>query len=125
MQANQKLTSEFLDELKGRAEDHFKGHLHQAFLAWYVEAEFGDVKWKFTDDAHDSGIDAIVWHPEDTPPVTIIQSKFAENIGKGKLPQKAYDDFKHVVAAFRHGDERFEKLVSKARSDLRPLYRKV
>jgi len=125
MSVNKKLALEFLDELKGRAEERFKGHLHQAFLAWYVEAEFGEAKWKFTDDVHDSGIDAIVWHPEDTPPVTIIQSKFTENIGKGKLPRKAYDDFRQVVAAFRHGDERFEKLISKARADLRPLYRKA
>src|ERR1700693_1779883 len=102
MKANEKLAFEFLDELKERAEEHFKGHLHQAFLAWYVEAEFGEAKWKFTDDVHDSGIDAIVWHPEDTPPVTIIQSKFAENIGKGKLSRKAYEDFKMVVGAFRH-----------------------
>jgi hypothetical protein len=125
MKVNEKLVSEFLDELKTRADEHFKGRLHQAFLAWYIEAEFGEAKWKFTDDVHDSGIDAIVWHPEDTPPVTIIQSKFAENIGKGRLARKAYDDFRSVIKAFRHGDERFEDLLSKARADLRPLYRKA
>src|SRR5579859_5284079 len=125
MKINEKLALEFLDELRGRAENHFKGHLHQAFLAWYVEAEFGDVKWKFTDDVHDSGIDAIVWHPEETPSVTIIQSKFTEGIGKGQLSDKAYREFKAVALAFRHGEDRFEDLVSNARSDLRPLYRKA
>jgi hypothetical protein len=125
MNASKKLVSEFLDELRQRADERFKGRLHQAFLGWYIEAEFGEVKWEFTDDANDSGIDAIVWHADEALPVTIIQSKFSENVGKGKLGQKAYLDFKTVVKAFRYGDERFEDLVSKARTDLRPLYRKA
>jgi hypothetical protein len=125
MDPNRKLTLEFLDELSEKADEHFKGRMHQAFLAWYVEAEFGEVNWKFTDDVNDAGIDAIVWHSEDRPPVTIIQSKFSENIAAGRLPKKAYDEFREVVLAFRHGEERFEALVAKARADLRPIYRKA
>jgi hypothetical protein len=125
MESSKKLSSEFLDHLHTRADEHFKGRLHQAFIAWYVEAEFGDVKWDFTDDVHDSGIDAVVWHPEDSPPVTIIQSKFSENIGKGRLSKSTYNEFKSVIDAFRHGDERLEKLVADARSDLRRIYRKA
>src|SRR6266481_2281041 len=120
-----KLTTEFRDHLQSRADQHFKGRLHQAFVAWYIEADFGAVTWHFTDDVHDSGIDAVVWTPEDTPPVTIIQSKFAENIGKGRLGKKAYHEFKSVVDAFRHGDDRFESLVTEARSDLRRIYRRA
>lgn len=125
MQSDNKLASEFLDHLHNRANEHFKGRLHQAFIAWYIEAEFGDVKWDFTDDVHDSGIDAVVWNPEESPPVTIIQSKFTENVGKGKLGKNAYAEFKSVIDAFRYGDERFEKLVAEARADLRRIYRKA
>ncbi|MFZ0819513.1 MAG: AIPR family protein [Candidatus Acidiferrales bacterium] len=125
MNVNRKLVSEFLDEIRERAELNFKGRMHQAFLAWYIEAEFGEAKWNFTDDPHDSGVDAIVWHPDDLPGVTLIQSKFTENVSKGKLSRKTYKEFKDVVKAFRYGDERFEELVSKARTDLRPLYRKA
>jgi hypothetical protein len=125
MDPGKKLVLEFLDELKEKADEHFKGRLHQAFLAWYVEAEFGDVQWKFTDDVNDAGIDAIVWHQEDTPSVTIIQSKFTEKIGSGKLAQKPYKDFREVVLAFRHGEEKFQTLIAKARADLRPIYRKA
>lgn len=32
------LVSEFLDSLKERADRNFQGHLHQAFIDWYVEA---------------------------------------------------------------------------------------
>jgi hypothetical protein len=125
MNTTEKLELEFLDDLKTRADEQFKGRMHQAFLSWYIEAEFGDVKWKFTDDVNDAGVDAVVWHAEDTPPVTIIQSKFAEKIGKGKLGRKVYKEFKEVVSAFRYGEEKFEKLISKARADLRPIYRKA
>ncbi len=125
MESSKKLASEFLDHLNSRADEHFKGRLHQAFIAWYVEAEFGDVKWDFTDDVNDSGIDAVIWNTEDNPPVTIIQSKFTENIGKGRLGKNAYAEFKSVIDAFRHGDERFERLVGAARSDLRRIYRKA
>src|SRR5579859_936562 len=125
MESNKKLVSEFLDHLHSRADEYFKGRRHQAFIAWYVEAEFGDVKWDFTDDVNDSGIDAVIWNSEDNPPVTIIQSKFTENIGKGRLGKHTYAEFRSVIEAFRHGDERFEKLITEARSDLRRIYRRA
>jgi hypothetical protein len=125
MESTKKLVSEFLDHLHSRADESFKGRLHQAFIAWYVEAEFGDVKWDFTDDVNDSGIDAVIWNSEDNLPVTIIQSKFTENFGKGRLGKHAYAEFRSVIDAFRHGDERFDKLVAAARADLRRIYRRA
>jgi hypothetical protein len=48
------LPSEFVDSLKERADRSFKGHLHQAFIDWYLEAEFGQLNWRFTNSAiHD------------------------------------------------------------------------
>jgi hypothetical protein len=122
---DKKLADEFLDELEQRAEQEFKGKVHQAFVDWYIEAEFGDVKWKFTDDVNDAGIDAIVWHPGENPKLTIIQSKYSGSICKSKLGNRAYHEFKDVVRAFRFGEESFDDLLSSARSDLRPIYRKA
>jgi hypothetical protein len=79
------LIAEFLEELKHRADDRFKGRLDQSFVSWYVEAEFGDVSWQFTDGPNDSGIDAVVWSENDDPSVVILQSKFSEKLGKNRL----------------------------------------
>lgn len=119
------LTSEFLDELEERAQRDYLGRLHQAFIDWYVEAEFGRPQWKFTDDALDGGIDAVIWCPDDVPPVTIVQSKFTERIGSSALGPSAYGEFREVVAALRYGGERLDELVACVRDDLRPLYRKA
>src|SRR5262245_8771430 len=99
------LVEEFLDAIRERADAEFNGKLQQAFVAWYVEAEFGKVKWHFTDDAGDGGIDAVVWLDGQAPSVVIIQSKFTERVGRGLLSQKAYSDFDTVVDAFRYGDQ--------------------
>ena len=112
------LVSEFLDELHERAESKFKGRLHQAFIDWYVEAEFGNVKWEFTDDTLDGGIDAVVWRPDDIPPVAIIQSKFTEKMGNSALPQSAYREFGLVVEAFYQRDEVFSQFLGSVRDDL-------
>src|SRR2546425_699875 len=87
------LIGEFLDEIEERAASRFKGKLHQAFVEWYVEAEYGKPSWDFTDDAGDGGIDAVVWRPEDNPPVVIIQSKFTENVSAAVLPSSAHRSF--------------------------------
>ena len=58
-QSHRILLCEFLDEVSQRADADFNGRPHQAFLAWYVEAEFGRRHWQFTDDANDGGIDAV------------------------------------------------------------------
>lgn len=118
------LASEFLDEIRERADRDFKGRLHQAFLAWYVEAEFGRAEWIFTDDVKDGGIDAIVWRVDDVPPVVIIQSKFTERFNCSQLPQKAYRDFKSVVDAFYHRGDPFDELLANVRDDLRAVYRR-
>lgn len=46
------LVGEFLDLLRERAEEKFNGKIHQAFVDWYIDAEFGRVDWRFTDDGH-------------------------------------------------------------------------
>ncbi len=119
------LIHEFLDEIRQRADTRFKGHLHRAFLSWYVEAEFGGDSWNFTDDVRDGGIDAIVWRPDDTPPVVIIQSKFSEHVGGSPPPRHVYRDFHRVVDAFHHRNAGFDALLSAVREDLRRLYRKA
>lgn len=119
------LIREFLDGISERAEERFNGHLHQAFLDWYVEAEFGKLKWHFTDDASDGGIDAVVWNPNYSPPVFLIQSKFTEQIGKATLSHGAYQGLSGAVEAFYHREEAFEEWLSKVREDLRALYRKA
>ena len=39
------LQAEFLEVLQNRAEERFKDRIEQAFVDWYVEAEFGEVQW--------------------------------------------------------------------------------
>src|SRR5260370_42156413 len=117
------LVSEFGDCLKERADRNFKGHLHQAFIDWYVEAEFGQVTWEFTDGPSDGGIDAVVWRkPDDRPPFIILQSKFCEKIGEQKLQKSAYQDFQRVVNAFRHRDESFDKFLEDAAPEIKKGY---
>ena len=119
------LVREFLDEISQRADERFKGHLHQSFLQWYIEAEFGGDRWSFTDDASDGGIDAIVWRPNDIPPVVIVQSKFTEHVGGGRASRRAYRDFRRVVEAFYHREKDFNEFLSGVRDDLRRLYRRA
>lgn len=120
------LIAEFLEELQRRADERFKGRLHESFVSWYVEAQIGDhVRWHFTDGPNDSGIDAVLWCDNDDPCVLILQSKFSENLGKGMLSPSAYDEFQAVVLAFRHGGEQFEQLLDGAADELRKHYRKA
>jgi len=119
------LVSEFLDEISDRAERKFRGRLHQAFLDWYVEAEFGSVKWEFTDDAHDGGIDAIVWRPDDIPPVAVIQSKFTQRPGHSALAPNAYREFDSVVEAFHSKGDAFNQFIASVRDDIKRIYRRA
>ena len=119
------LVSEFLDEISDRAESKFRGRLHQAFLAWYVEAEFGNVKWEFTDDARDGGIDAIVWRPDDIPPVAVIQSKFTQRPGHSALAPNAYREFDSVVEAFHSRGDVFNQFIASVRDDIKRIYRRA
>lgn len=120
------LEAEFIDSLKERAEKHFKGHIHEAFVDWYVEAEFGQVDWKFTDGPNDGGIDAVVWRrPDDKPPVVILQSKFSKSLAGQKLHKSAYREFQRVVNAFYRRDEAFEQFLEGVAPELRKTYRKA
>jgi len=121
---DRRITDEFVDELALRAE-RFKRKLHQAFVSWYVEAYFGGTGWDFIDDAGDGGIDAIVWRPDDIPPVVLMQSKFTERIGGPLLGKAAYRDFRKVVEAFYYGEEAFDGLLAGARADVRSKYRRA
>ena len=120
------LCAEFLDLLHQRAEERFSGKLEQAFVDWYVEAEFGDVEWDFTDGAHDGGIDALVWLKHEKLPVVVIQSKFSCNIGSYNLAQNAYEKFSEVVDLFYcRNDADFESWLDKVHESLRAKYRKA
>lgn len=119
------LIAEFLEELRLRADEHFKGKLEQSFVSWFVEAEFGDVQWQFTDGPNDSGIDAIVWCDNDDPTVVILQSKFSEKVGKTKLEKLKYSEFDTVVRGFRYGGDQFEQILDGAADELRKLYIKA
>jgi hypothetical protein len=120
------LRNEFLESLEERAEKNFKGSLDQAFIDWYVEAEFGQLKWDFTDGPKDGGIDAVVWRrPDDKPPVIVLQSKFSENLVGQKLAKAAYEDFQRVVEAFYRRDDVFDEFLDRVRPELRKLYNKV
>ncbi len=120
------LESEFGEALKERADERFNGHLHQAFIDWYVEAEFGQLKWHFTDGPNDGGIDAVVWRrPEDKPSVIILQSMFTEKIGQQPLAKTKYRDFQRVVEAFRHGGEAFDEFLRDVAPDIRKVYLKA
>jgi hypothetical protein len=119
------LISEFLDELSERADRFYNGRKHQAFLDWYIDAEFGQAEWKFTDDVNDGGIDAIVWRPDEIPPFVVLQSKFTDKVIGSQLSARAYRDFQTVVEAFYHGGEIFDGFLGRVRDDLRPLYRKA
>jgi hypothetical protein len=120
------LKDEFIQAIQERADLQFKGKLQQAFVAWYIEAEFGRrVKWDFTDDSGDGGIDAIVWRPGERPPVVIIQSKFSERLGGSLLSEGAYKEVSSVVDAFHQGDDEFDTFMSKVREDAKHSYRKA
>jgi hypothetical protein len=119
------LIAEFLEQLKHRADEQFKGRLEQSFVSWCVEAEFGDVPWEFTDGPNDSGIDAILWCNNEDPSVIILQSKFSDKIGKNKLGGAAYDEFELVVRGFRFGDDQFQQILDGAADELRKHYIKA
>jgi hypothetical protein len=117
--------SEFLDELAERAENKFSGKLHQAFVDWYVQAEFGNVKWHFTDDASDGGIDAIVWRPDERPSVVLIQSKFTKHLNGSALAPIAYRKFLAAVEAFHDQGDAFDVFLRGTRDNLKSLYRRA
>jgi hypothetical protein len=121
------LVREFIDEISQRAEKHFQGRLHQAFLDWYIEAEFGQgQRWNFMDDVRDGGIDAVVWRTDDVPPVIVVQSKFAEHVGSSPLTRNAYRDFRGLVDIFYYRREgEFEEFLAGVREDLKRIYRKA
>ena len=120
------LVPEFIQCLRERADKNFKGHLHQAFIDWYVEAELGQMKWEFTDGPRDGGIDAVIWRkPDDKPPVIILQSKFSEKIGGQKLQKSAYKDFQRVVNAFYRGGEVFDEFLEDVAPEIRKVYVKA
>lgn len=119
------LVGEFLDLLRERADVKYNGRIHQAFVDWYVDAEYGRVSWKFTDDANDGGIDAVVWLPDEEPSVAIIQSKFAESVGRAMLGAHAYRDFRRVVDAFYFKGEVFDNFLATVRPDAKQIYRKA
>src|SRR5258708_4215734 len=119
------LVGEFLDLLRERAEMKYNGRIHQAFVDWYIDAEFGRVQWKFTDDVNDGGIDAVVWLPDEEPSVAIIQSKFTEGIGRAMLGANAYRDFRRVADAYYFKGESFDDFVAEVRPDAKPIYRKA
>src|SRR5882672_7779716 len=117
------LVAEFLEALQERAQDRYRGKLAQAFIDWYIEAEFGGVDWKFTDDSGDGGIDAVVRLPGERPPAVIIQSKFTGRIGHVLVSEKAYKEFDKVIAAFH--DDTFDNFIKATREDARPIYRRA
>lgn len=120
------LVTEFLESLEERAEKNFKGRLEQAFIDWYVEAEFGQLEWEFTDGPKDGGIDAVVWRrPDDKPPVIILQSKFSEKVGGQRLAKTAYQDFQRVVEAFHRRDEVFDEFLEDVAPEIRRVYLKA
>src|SRR6516164_3883580 len=120
------LVEEFLDSIEERANKNFKDHLHQAFIDWYIEAEYGHLKWEFTDGPNDGGIDAIVWRkPDDKPPVIIIQSKFSEKVGHHTLQKSAYREFKGVVDAYYRGEGVFKEFLDGVAAELRKIYLKA
>jgi len=119
------IRAEFVDAIRERANLEFDRKLQQAFVAWYVDAEFGRVKWDFTDDAGDGGVDAIVWRDGQSPSVVIIQSKFTERLGSSLLNPRAYTEFDRVVEAFRYGGEDFAAWLEPVRRDAKRIYRKA
>lgn len=119
------LVGEFLDLLHERADVKYNGRLHQAFVDWYIDAEFGRVDWKFTDDVNDGGIDAVVWLPDEEPAVVVVQSKFTENVERAMLGSGAYREFNKVVNALYWKGDTFDEFLAEVRVDVRPIYRKV
>ncbi len=118
------LIREFIEALQERADEHYSGKLAQAFVDWYIEAEFGGADWKFTDDSGDGGIDAVVWLPGERPPAMIIQSKFTERVGRALVSEKAYEEYDEVIEAF-HERDAFDDFIKNTREDARRIYRRV
>jgi hypothetical protein len=125
MLTNEIVVGEFLDEIQERADRDYNSHLHQAFVAWYVEAEFGKCDWKFTDGTGDGGIDALVWRPGERPGVVIIQSKFCERVGRSMLSRTAYQEFDEVIEAYYRRGEAFDEWLENVAGGLPYHYRKA
>lgn len=125
MNVDKIIVDEFLDEIQERADRDFKGHLHQAFVAWYIEAEFGKCEWKFTDGSGDNGIDAVIWWPNESPPVIILQSKFTKRVARAFLSRQAYREFADVVEAFRGTHQAFSDWLRSSQIGLGTHYRKA
>lgn len=117
------LATEFLEEISQRAEQKYDGQLHQAFIDWYVEAEFGNVTWQFTDDSSDAGIDAVIWLPNENPSVCILQSKFTKRVGAARLSRASYAEFEKVIECGYSRD--VGSLLQHAREDVKRIYRKA
>lgn len=99
----------------------------KAFVDWYLRTKFDNrcCKIYLTDGTSDGEIDGIVFEGEI---VYIVQSKFSENVLKGKnitpLSIGDYAKFDKTVSSFEN-KENFEEYLKTIESSLHSLYKKV
>lgn len=101
--------------------------IDKAFVDWYLRTKFDTrcCKIHLTDGSSDGEIDGIVFEGK---VVYVVQSKFSENILKGKnvtpLSIGDYAKFDKTVSSFEN-KENFEEYIKTVESSLRSLYGKV
>ncbi len=98
----------------------------KAFLDWYLNTKFGKhCKIHITDGPSDGEIDSVVFEND---VVYVIQSKFSENIFKGKNPSPLslgdYSKFDKTISSFDN-KENFEEYLKTVENSLHALYKKI
>lgn len=100
--------------------------IEKAFIDWYLYTKFGKhCKIHITDGSSDGEIDGVVFEGN---VVYVIQSKFSENIFKGKSPSPLslgdYSKFDKTISAFDN-KENFEEYLKTVEKSLYSLYKKI
>lgn len=100
--------------------------IEKAFVYWYLHTKFGKhCKIHITDGPSDGEIDGVVFEDDI---VYVIQSKFSENILKGKNPSPLalgdYAKFDKTISSF-DTKENFEEYLKTVENSLRALYKKI
>ncbi|HHT9133902.1 MAG TPA: AIPR family protein [Candidatus Avalokitesvara rifleensis] len=122
------IKDEFLKKLKEIARSRNQ-QIDRAFIHWYINVAFGDVKHVVTDGPCDGGIDAIV-RPErrGNKLLYVLQSKYTDSFFKGRttppLNPSHYTDFDNLPMLLR-SDKKFENWIASVEHGLKHEYQRL
>lgn len=119
-------TQEIIGRLhKHLLDQHKNVEPHDAFAAWFVEAEFGDLARKsalICGQSGDGGIDAITKAEGKT---IVIQANYAKRPGSSNLAPKKLKEFRELAQMIVEGEsDEFSRWLSRVGTSLQPEYRR-